>query len=402
VNAPTTRARPVLFRAVTTAPGPLVPADETFNHQITDTFARVGQTDRSWTEKVCAMACARDGSVQLAFGLGKYTNRGVMDGYAGVSRGVEQWVVRASRKLAPDPDTATIGPIRYEVLEPLRTIRFALDDNDASPVAFEWTFTGVVPPFLENREVHTSRDRYRLDADVVRFHHSGTAHGWVEIDGVRTELDDTAWVSTRDHSWGVRYQVGVPVEDLEPQEAPPGFAAYALWSPVVCARADGEPYALHFYFQRHGIGDWSRTTFEGGVEHPDGRREAFLSAVPDLRFRDDNRRLLGGTITCVMKDGTERVFGVEPVSDTGFHLGTGLYFGLDGHWHGEWRGPLHVEGEYFSDCSLPAVARRIHQHRDCVIRVTDETVGGAGVGNLQSIVTGPHPEIGLTEAASFV
>ena len=38
--------------------GPLVPADETFNHQITDTFATVSQSDRSWTEKVCAMACA--------------------------------------------------------------------------------------------------------------------------------------------------------------------------------------------------------------------------------------------------------------------------------------------------------------------------------------------------------
>ena len=38
-------------------------------------------------EKVCAMAAARDGSLQLGFGLGKYTNRNVIDGYAGVSRG---------------------------------------------------------------------------------------------------------------------------------------------------------------------------------------------------------------------------------------------------------------------------------------------------------------------------
>ena len=36
--------------------GPLVAADKTFNHQITDTFATVAQTDRSWTEKVWAMA----------------------------------------------------------------------------------------------------------------------------------------------------------------------------------------------------------------------------------------------------------------------------------------------------------------------------------------------------------
>ena len=82
--------------------GPLIPADESFHHQITDTFATVAQSDRSWTEKVCAMACARDGSLQLAFGMGKYPNRNVMDAYAGVSRGVEQWTVRASRELGHD------------------------------------------------------------------------------------------------------------------------------------------------------------------------------------------------------------------------------------------------------------------------------------------------------------
>ena len=109
--------------------GPLVAADETFNHQITDTFATVSQSDRSWTEKVCAMACARDGSLQLGFGIGKYPNRDVIDAYAGISRGVEQWTVRSSRALAPDHDTR-VPPIHYEVLDPLRTIRFRLEHND--------------------------------------------------------------------------------------------------------------------------------------------------------------------------------------------------------------------------------------------------------------------------------
>ncbi|MDT5081013.1 MAG: hypothetical protein QOJ80_5650, partial [Mycobacterium sp.] len=66
-----------------TSNGPLTPADDHLNHQFADTFAVVAQTDRNWTEKVCATAYARDGSLQLAFGLGKYTNRGVIDGYAG-------------------------------------------------------------------------------------------------------------------------------------------------------------------------------------------------------------------------------------------------------------------------------------------------------------------------------
>ena len=48
------------------------------------------------------------------------------------------------------------------------------------PVAFEWTFEGAVPPALENREVHRGPDGFRIDADIVRYHHTGVAHGWVE------------------------------------------------------------------------------------------------------------------------------------------------------------------------------------------------------------------------------
>ena len=90
--------------------GELLPEDEGFTHQVTETFASVGSSDPAWTEKVCAMAMARDGSLQIGFGLGKYTNRNVMDAYAALSRGREQLTVRASRALAPAPTTTAVGP----------------------------------------------------------------------------------------------------------------------------------------------------------------------------------------------------------------------------------------------------------------------------------------------------
>ena len=382
--------------------GPLVPADETFTHQITQTFATVAQSDRSWTEKVCAMAAPKDGAFQLAFGMGKYPNRGVLDAYAGVSRGVEQWTVRSSRKLWPEVESTAVGPIRYEVLEPLRSVRFALDANDVVPVSFEWTFTGVVPPALEQHEQHRSRDGLRLDADIVRYHHIGTGSGWVDIDGERHELDDQNAVSTRDHSWGVRYMVGAPLEDVADESRPPGVQTVVMWSPMLCERPDGSCYAIHVYYQRHAFGGWGRVELQGGIEHPDGRREPFAALVPTLSVRDDNRRLLGAELACTMADGSERPITVTPMSDTGFHLGTGLYFGLDGHWHGEWRGDLHVDGEHIADCSDVETAHRIHQFRDCLVRVDDPVGGGTGWGNLQSLVVGAHPEIGLTEEASFM
>ena len=384
--------------------GPLVAADERFEHQITDTFATVAHADRSWTEKVCAMACARDGSLQLGFGIGKYPNRNVMDAYGGVSRGVEQWTVRASRELAPDREATVVGPLRYEVVEPLRVIRFRLEPNDAQPIAFDWTFDGVVPPFLEHREVHRSRDGSRLDADIVRYHHSGVARGWVEVEGERTDFDTSTWVSTRDHSWGVRYQVGAPVPDVAPAPVPEGVSVLVIWCPAVLERSDGSRYAMHVYYQRHALPavGYERVELQGGIEHPDGRKDLFTALVPALRFDDANRRLLGGTLQLTTTDGRARPITVEVASDTGFHLGAGLYHGLDGHWHGEWRGPLHVEGEHVPDCSNPATARRIHQHRDAVIRVHDPVGGGTGWGNMQNVVLGAHPDLGLGAEASFL
>lgn len=382
--------------------GPLVPADETFLHQITDTFATVAQSDRSWTEKVCAMAAPRDGSWQLAFGMGKYPNRNVLDAYAGISRGREQWTVRASRRLAPDTERLEVGPICYEVLEPLQRVRFSLMPNDIVPVSFAWTFEGVVPAALELPEKHRSRDGSRLDADIVRYHQIGTASGWADIDGSRHELYEADSVSTRDHSWGVRYMVGGPVPDVEEHTVPAGVSTTVLWSPLLCQAPDGSRYGIHIYFQRHGFGDWSRVELQGGIEHPDGRRTPFASLVPFADVRDANRRLVSARLDCTMQDGSARPLRIEALGDTGFHLGTGLYFGFDGHWHGQWRGELHVDGEYIPDCSDPVTARWIHQMRDNLMRVEDPVAGATGVGNVQTIFLGPHPELGLTEEASFL
>ena len=381
--------------------GPLVAADEYLYHQITDTFATVSQSDRSWTEKIWAMAGARDGSLSIGFGLGKYVNRSVMDAVAGVSRGVEQWTVRASRELGNTRDVTIVGPIEYDIVEPLHKIRFVLEANDAQPVSFDYTLTGVAPPFLENREVHRGPDGSRVEADVVRYHHAGVADGWVEVDGTRTEIDPSTWVATRDHSWGVRYAVGAPIEDVSQRPMPDELGVLTMWCPVTCERPDGSRYALHWYYQQNSLGTWQKTELQGGVEHPDGRKDHFVALHHELEVDPVNRRFIRGDLRFTMADGSERPLRVTAVSDTGFLLGAGLYFGLDGHWHGQWRGPLNVEGEYTADCSDIEVARRLHQLRDCVVRVEDPVGGGVGWGNLESLAFGPHPSLGLTAETSF-
>ena len=111
--------------------GPLVlPTRCSCTRSLTRSAPCRSRTDRG--PRRCARWRHADGSIQLAFGMGKYTNRGVLDAYAGVSRGKEQWTVRSSRRLAPEVERLESGPIRYEILEPLhwcasaspRTTRF--------------------------------------------------------------------------------------------------------------------------------------------------------------------------------------------------------------------------------------------------------------------------------------
>ena len=101
------------------------------------------------------------------------------------------------------------------------------------------------------------------------------------------------------------------------------------------------------------------------------------------------RRLLGGVVHVTTGGGDDRRFELEVASSTGFHLGAGLYFGWQGHHHGEWRG------------SDPDLARQLHQIRDTVVRVRDLDTGADGLGNCQPIVAGGIPELGLTRETSF-
>jgi hypothetical protein len=381
--------------------GPLGPADERFDHQIPDTFATVGVSDPSWTEKVCAMAARRDGSLQLGFGMGKYTNRNVLDGYAGLSRGPEQITVRGSRRLYPDFDLSAVGPIRYEVLEPMKRVRFALDPNPCQPLAFDWVYEAVLPPATEERTHQRTPLGYRVSADLVRYHQIGTASGWVEIDGVRQEITSDQWVSTRDHSWGVRYDVGTPPTDVDPFNPVAEMDFKMIWSPILMTDPDGTRWGLFMHVvDMSGFGH-TRRTVTGAVEHLDGRVERMRDIRPDLAFDPSNRRLLGGDVTVTMEDGSVRTFRVEVPTATGFHLGAGLYFGWQGHHHGEWRGELHVDGERIEDCRLPDVARQLHQLRDTFVVVRDLDTGAEGCGNCQPMITGAHPDLGLEADSSF-
>ncbi|TCK25885.1 hypothetical protein [Pseudonocardia endophytica] len=374
----------------------IVAADEWLCHQLPETFATIAHADISWTEKLWGSLFARDGSLQVDVGLGKYHNRNVMDCFAGISRGKEQLTVRASRQLDLEPDRIGVGPVDYEIIEPLRSARFVLKENHVLPIRFDLTVTGVLPPFLERKDAQREPHGFRIQSDLLRYHQASTVRGHVWIDGETIEVNDDEWFGFRDHSWGVRMDVGDPVPDVyKPQRLDQNFIL--TWSPMYLERPDGSRYEIHHYQQ---VVDDETTYFSGFVNESDGTQTALNAVRDELKYDPVNRRLRGGTMTFDAGWGETRTVEVEAISDTGFHLGCGLYFGFKGHRHGQWHGPQHIDGERYADVSDPQTAREVHQLRDCVVRVREGDATGYAI--FESMVIGEHPRYGLTKESSFL
>ena len=377
--------------------GKLLAADEHLNHQIIDTFATVAESDLSWTEKLWTPISCKDGSLQLDVGMGRYQNRDVLDGFAGISRGKEQWTVRASRELSLDPAANRVGPITYEVLEPLQKIRWRLEQNSVLPLKFDVTFDAVHPAFFEDRHIQRDERGFRIVSNVVRYHQAGAPSGWVEIDGKREVIDPKDWFAYRDHSWGVRLDVGAPPSDLRPArdfgERKFEDSKFLLnWSPLLLQKPDGTRYEYHFYLQIRGDEVFY---FSGYRNHADGRQERIACARPELRYVDETRRLIGGRIFFDMLSGETAEVQIDVMGESGFYLGPALYLGFDGKKHGNWRGELNVDGEQIPDMTAPDVRKRLGSAvRDTIVRAREGDAVGYGL--IEPIVLGEWPEFGTT------
>ena len=382
--------------------GHLVALDEQLNHQIADTFSTTASSEQSWTEKIWSAVVRKDGELAIDFGLGRYHNRGVMDGWAAVSRGAKQWTVRASRELRDNPAITTVGPLTYEIIKPLESVRYVLAKNEAQPIAYDITFEAAMPPFFENRHKQRERDGFRVGSDVIRYHQIGAPRGWVEVEGERIEVKPEEWTEYRDHSWGTRLDVGAHNADIRPTsdfgDAKFGESEFVLvWSPFMLKAPNGETWAYHFYFMsKQGYIFYS----SGYRNHPDGRQERVARVRPELKYDDRTRRLKGGQVHFDMQQGGTHTVSVEVCGPSGVHLGPGLYLGFDGRKHGSWKGPLEVEGEHFPDTLDITTLKRIRQLRDCPIRVTEGDAIGYGI--METIIHGADPALGLTAENSLI
>jgi hypothetical protein len=264
--------------------GRLTAADELYSHQLVAPRGVTLHESPAWAERCYHLLVADD--LILNCGRAVYPHDGRRTAFAGAVSGDTLLALRASEPFGgDDPDRPDVGPVRIEVLEPLRRVRLVLDDP-GGPLAFDLVYEARFPP------VATERNLIELGGEVVtdymNFFQSGSYSGVVTVEGRRIAVRGRA--GFRDRGWGLRKHEGSPRRGL-----------------VVFVGAElpaGSLYAL-LYETASG----RRTFTNGWLMDASGVADRVVGAEHDLDF--DGTLLRGGRVGLAMASGATRTIEIE-------------------------------------------------------------------------------------------
>lgn len=281
--------------------------DEFPVHQSSRPFAHIPSTDYSWDEGYYFGVFNADRKVFLLTGMRINPNADMIGGYAIINVAGRQYSVRFSRCWRRQIDTV-IGPLSYEFVEPMKTIRLRLDAND-SALSFDITWSGVAPAFEEAH--HVAETRGRITTDQTRYSQPGVASGHIQFEGTRYAVSPDSWSGDRDHSWGLyadRKPLGGHSEWLPPRETPVVPRALRFWTLFEAGDWSG---FYHIHESPTGeqvrMNDVFGTPFEGQLFNGWHKPAIHLAAARhELRFQPGTRIFSGGTIH--LKDDQDRAW----------------------------------------------------------------------------------------------
>jgi hypothetical protein len=253
-----------------------------------------------------------DDNTFMVFGAGSYPAREVVDGYVCVAVGTEQRNLRFSDKTGGSrPDG--VGPLAWEILEPLRSWRLRLAENPTG-VEFDLVWEARTPAWAVDPIRVNGEDGFGTDFE--HFFQSGRYRGTWSLDGRAVDVD--GWVGHRDRSRGLRR-----TRDR---------LGFHIW---IAGQFDDACVALNFNVDRNG-----RTSHcDGAVLGEDGTTQEIVDALHDLTL-DQQNELEHGTLRLHLSDGSSL--------DVDFAgMGRGIYMSGGGYggWQGADRGPNYAEHE---------------------------------------------------------
>ncbi|MBI2867467.1 MAG: hypothetical protein HYX97_03920, partial [Chloroflexi bacterium] len=319
----------------------LIGLDDTLHHQLPIAFGDVGPSDHRFYDRYLFALFANNGEVMVAATMGVYKNMNVLDGGVSIvdTAAARQYNVRVSRQLRPDMDSMGAGPLRCELVEPLKRHRLTLGENDYG-VSFELEFEALAPPHEEAHYYHRRDGRVLMD--IHRFDQVGRVSGWVKVGKKTYRATKETWMSARDHSWGIRRRTG----GSEPvtSEQPPPKSGLFNWS--VYQLGD---YSCYFQVTEGGAGG-HRHPLDGSIHIVSGDRPRQLRITHvqhQVECYAGSRRIKQGTYVLTDEEGRKRQITVTRLKDPFGYVVPGYGYGgfHDGKGLGVYRGRLLVEGE---------------------------------------------------------
>jgi hypothetical protein len=363
----------------------LSPFDDYPIHPSADPIAHPATGDPNHYDRYWFNGHQEDGDFYFGAAMGHYPVRGVIDAaFSIVLDGVEHSVF-ASGTMPTDRSTA-IGPIRIEVVDPMRTLRYVVEPNEHG-IECDLTFRARTVAVEEPAQVRVSTEGVLL-TNHTRLTQWGTWEGTVAVDGNELAVDPTHVPGTRDRSWGVR-PVG---EQLKNQRAAWTPQAFWLWAPL-----HFEDQFTHLALHEHA--DGSRWVESALVLEPlpDGAPPWSTAGVTECRniryqldFEPGRREVKRAELWFDHPEQGELHVELEKVFT--FRMrGIGYWHP---HWtHGTLHGPLETGRESINlDDFDPLDFSSIHLQNLVIAKMGGRT----GVGVLEQIHLGPHEPTGLT------
>ncbi len=305
-------------------------------HQAAETMRHVASSDRNFYDRYYFNLHGSSDDLFMVMGMGQYPNLGTQDAFCVVRQGEQHHVVRASRELGHDRMDTSVGPLRIEVIEGLKKVRFIVEDSPERPVAFDVTWNGAIPAFEEPRQYIRKHGRVLFDS--LRFAQTGTWEGTLRVADKTYEVTPDRWKGSRDRSWGIR-----PVGEKEPEGIHGSTPVMeGMWN---YAPMQFDDYSILYIVNEHNNGErvleeavrvWNDPAREpewlGRPEH----EHNVTIPQPYTTFMD------GSTLHFPEAPGGAFSVKVEPLTHVWVMVGTG--YGLEPDWkHGMYKGPLVVE-----------------------------------------------------------
>ena len=351
----------------------LTAQDDLLGHQTPATFDQPSSSDERWTERYWYSGHPiGSGDIIFDLGLGHYANKNVMDGFAGVTIGTVQHNFRTSRRLHGQRHGVLepqIGPLRFEILQGMRTHRVTLEPNEsgiACDLRFDATTEGA-------QEVQSFRRRLsRVDEDLTRMSQFARWEGWFEVAGERHEVTPDTWWGQRDHSWGVRSVMRTDLANPPVQKHSKFFWMWCMYQ--------FETFGICLFTKEHSSGS---SLYLSGTESPrlqhNGRARHIVGFSHDLTWAEDplGQSIASGELEFVFDHGPPRTVRIEMMPGR-YYLKGGLYGGLNGWNHGDDRGDFYCEHDQW-DLRDPATRERARTLGDHVTRATCDGMTGWGI-----------------------